>query len=97
MLETASSAIVKRQNKWSRRANQPMSMTKQEQKTFVRELIANVRADLLKQSKLIPPEWDGHELRQWIADTFQESSYTLRQDKRRYKAYRNAVACMGRL
>jgi hypothetical protein len=72
-------------------------MTKLEQRRFIRELIATVRADLLRQSVLIPDNWDGHELRQWIADRFQEASWTLRENRSRYREYRRVVAGMGRV
>ena len=72
-------------------------MRKQEQRRFIRELIRNVRSDLLKQSVLIPADWDGHELRQWIADGFQEASYTLKENRRRMRAYRQTVLIMGRV
>jgi hypothetical protein len=71
-------------------------MTKVEQRKFIRELVGNVRKDLLKQVPLIPATWDGHELRQFIADRFQESSWTLKENKRRYRDYQNDVAVMGR-
>lgn len=71
-------------------------MNKTQQRRFVRELIANVRKDLLRQLPLVPDTWDGHELRQWIADRFQESSWSLKEDRRRYRDYRNTVLTMGR-
>jgi len=72
-------------------------MTKRDQRRFVRELVMNVRRDLLKQVALFPAEWDGHEIRQFIADTFQASSYTLKRMPRRLRDYRNAVLIMGRV
>lgn len=65
-------------------------MKKTEQKRFVKELIANVQKDLLSMLPRVPEDWDGHELRQLIADRFAEASFTLKENKSRYKAYRNA-------
>jgi hypothetical protein len=59
-------------------------MTRAEQKRFIRELIGSVQKTLLDNVSKVPAEWDGHEIRQWIADKFQESSYTLKQNKSRY-------------
>ena len=45
-------------------------MTKKDQRRFVRDLsqsIANDFCDLLAAGK-IPDNWDGHELRCWLAD-----------------------------
>ena len=70
-------------------------MSKKEQRRFVRDLIRNVRADLLMRTKLIPDEWDGHELRQWIADCFQAASFTLDTMPARRRAYRNEILTRG--
>jgi hypothetical protein len=66
-------------------------MTKAQQETFITELIRNVEKDLLARVPKLPDEWDGHELRQLIADRFQEVSFTLKQNKSRYRAYKNEV------
>lgn len=66
-------------------------MNKDEQRAFVTELINNVKEDLLSNVKRVPEDWDGHELRQWIADRFQAASYTLKEQRSRYRAYKNAV------
>lgn len=67
-------------------------MTRAEQRKFVNELIANVRKELMEKMPNVPEDWDGHELREWIADTFKQCSFTLRQQKRRYRDYVNAVS-----
>jgi hypothetical protein len=67
-------------------------MTRTEQRTFIRELISNVKEDLLSNVSSVPDTWDGHELRQWIADRFAESSFSLKQNKRRYRDYRNVIS-----
>lgn len=42
----------------------------------------------------LPDEWDGHELRQLIADHFNAASFTLKQKnyKKRYRDYKNFIA-----
>jgi len=73
-------------------------VTKAEQRRFVRELVANVEEDLLRNVKNVPDNWDGHELRQWIADEFQKSSWMMKEkhNRRRYRDYRNDVLVMRR-
>lgn len=66
-------------------------MTKHEQTKFVEGLINNVKDELMSQINKLPDEWDGHELRQLIADRFAEVSFTLKNDKKRYRAYRNFI------
>ncbi len=68
-------------------------MTRTEQRRFIRELVRNVGRDLLKQVPRVPKEWDGHELRQLIADRFALASWTFREQRYRgrYRRYRNEV------
>lgn len=68
-------------------------MTKKEQRQFISELIQNVRRNMLLKVKLLPDTWDGHELRQLVADTFQGCSWTLREkhNRKRYQDYKNEV------
>lgn len=69
-----------------------------EKRRFVRELIANVQRDVLAKVPLMPEEWDGHELRRYIADKFDESAITVGRSgthghdyRARTRAYRNEV------
>ena len=66
-------------------------MTKREQARFIRELTGNVTRDLLATVPKLPDTWDGHELRQLIADRFALSSFTLKEDRRRWRAYQNTI------
>ncbi len=73
-------------------------MTEAQKETFVRELISNVQADILRRIPEMPDEWDGHELRRYIADKFDESAITVgrkgpygRDYVARTRAYRNEV------
>jgi hypothetical protein len=64
-------------------------MTHKEQRRFIRELIKNVREEILLKAKDIPKEWDGIELRWLIADHFLKSS--MRSTKSRKRNYNNEV------
>ncbi|MBL8075583.1 MAG: hypothetical protein JNL29_14540 [Nitrospira sp.] len=50
-------------------------MTKRAQRQFVGDLLRNIRHDIMGaiHSGLIPTEWDGIELREFIADKTQRS------------------------
>jgi hypothetical protein len=73
-------------------------MTKAEKETFIRELIGNVQRDILAKVEAMPEEWDGHELRRFIADKFDESAMTVGRKgfygkpyAKRTRDYRNEV------
>jgi hypothetical protein len=72
-------------------------MTPFDKATFCRELIANVQAEILANVDRFPEEWDGHELRRYIADRFEAATISLRRDRMdpryqsRMRNYRNAV------
>lgn len=69
-----------------------MALTKQEKEKFIKNLIGHVQASLLKKIDKVPEEWDGLELRLWIADTFEwERTGSMVIDKRRLKNYENEV------
>jgi hypothetical protein len=67
-------------------------MNTRDKAAFVRDLISSVRTDLLKKVSRTPEEWDGHELRQWIADSFREQAYSNVLKGKRHRDYVNAVA-----
>lgn len=62
-------------------------MTPEQQREFVSDLILAVRTKILNAD--IPAEWDGIELRQYIADQFAEQVGDM--DKRRRREYRNDI------
>lgn len=51
-------------------------MTIHEQKHFVRQLSHNIAEEIMAKidKGLIPPEWNGHELRCLLADKHEESA-----------------------
>lgn len=75
-------------------------MTKAEKRKFLRELTSNVLKDVLAKVDQMPDEWDGIELRRYLADRFEAASIKLPGSKfggerkamrSRYRAYRNEV------
>jgi hypothetical protein len=66
-------------------------VTRKQQRAFVVELIDAVRRDILRQLPRVPEDWDGHELRQLIADHFQKASFTLPRMRRRKLRYKSEV------
>ena len=68
-------------------------MNRADKERIIRGLIASVKKTVLENVARMPAEWDGFELRQYVADKFKESSpfsydATLRT---RAKNYRNEV------
>ena len=71
-------------------------MTVAEKKRFVRHLAANIVDDVLAKVTAMPEEWDGNELRQYLADRFELG--TLDFKKRmpaHYKAYKKVISVTG--
>lgn len=69
-------------------------MTKREKRVFVRELIGSVKKSVLANVDRMPDEWDGIELREYIADKFADSKAFSKGRphlKRRASDYRNEV------
>lgn len=69
-------------------------MTKQDKKKFVRDLMKSLTLDIINKVEAMPDEWDGHELRMYIAERVDNEANYLRRDKgmrKRLREYRNAV------
>lgn len=69
---------------------------------FITSLCDAVKNDALAKAENMPAEWDGHEIRRYLADKFEREAWTLgpKADKsyrRRYRAYRNEVLTRGDL
>jgi hypothetical protein len=68
-------------------------MTLEEKTQFVEDLITSVKKSILEKLPKAPGEWDGHELRQYIADCFKEQrGDLLKAGTTRFRRYVNAVA-----
>jgi hypothetical protein len=73
-------------------------MNQDAKQAFIVALIRNIQADILAKVPQMPEDWDGHELRRYIADKFAESSVTLGRPGpygkpygKRYRRYKNEV------
>lgn len=67
-------------------------MTEQERKDFICQLIESVSGDIYRRAEHMPDDWDGIELRQYIAEKFAEASYPWkRQPLSRRRAYKNEL------
>ena len=70
-------------------------MTYEQQLTFAQELIDRVKEEVLSAIAYqeTPDTWDGHELREYIAEKFSGCRSTLMREKRskRRSEYRNYV------
>lgn len=64
-------------------------MTQEEKKEFVLALSDSVLRSVLEALPRTPEDWDGHELRQLLADRFAASTY--RMTLRRKRDYENTV------
>lgn len=72
-------------------------MNTAEKVRFVRELVDSVQQEVLQKilTGVVPEEWDGIELRQYLAEKFLEATYKM--DRRRRRAYDNAIAISANL
>ena len=73
-------------------------MNATEKKKFIRELIGNLRERILENVPRMPEEWDGIELRQYVADRFMNSTILTPAElrvrphlRKRARDYRNEV------
>lgn len=65
-------------------------MNTNEKDAFVQSIIKDLQHEILKRISKMPEEWDGHEIRQFIADYYNENFIigTALQGKRK-KDYKN--------
>ena len=60
-------------------------MTNKEKRRFVREMMSTVTKEVLANIPKMPEYWNGKQLRQYIADRFQDSCMTMsKTDKHSY-------------
>lgn len=65
--------------------------TKAEKRKFIRDLTKSVTADLLQAVDKMPEEWDGVEMRTYIADKFEYQQIRELMPLKRLRAYRNEI------
>ena len=56
-------------------------MTNEQQKQLVNEFIERVRVTLLDRADRWPKQWDGHELKELVAEAFANERTRLMQEK----------------
>ena len=66
-------------------------MTKAGKQKFIAELIGNVKKELIANVPKMPEEWDGIELRQYIADKFARCVISGKMSPRRKHDYDNTI------
>ena len=68
-------------------------MNKREKTKFVRDLMGSIQKTIIKNIDRMPDEWDGSELRQYIADKTADlaGSLLMRQKGSAFKDYKNEV------
>lgn len=74
-------------------------MNQQDKKRFIRELIRHTQDAILSKVNQMPEEWDGIEIRHYVAERFMSNSFFTPNEirlrshlfKRRLKDYRNEV------
>jgi hypothetical protein len=68
-------------------------MNKKEKVDFVSSMCSSIREEIQQHiiQDRIPDEWDGHELRQLLAEKFQWETVMTDKRSRRYREYKNDV------
>ena len=67
-------------------------MKKPTQRKLIRALCNNLKNYMLEKAKDIPEDWDGHELRQWMADLSSEQYNYRHMGRTRKREYNNTRA-----
>lgn len=67
-------------------------MNAKQKRQFVRALIRGTQKAILAKVSQMPPEWDGHELRAYIADQFEANKVTVGRRDAYGRAYRQRTA-----
>ena len=68
-------------------------MKLKDKQRFIKNLTGSVAAELCSKARLMPEEWDGHELRALLAEKFASEVGSPMRDQRsrRYRDYQNEV------
>ena len=65
-------------------------MRKEEKVEFIKDIIKTVKKQILSNLDMIPDDWNGIELRQYISDMYSKT-IVVRMDKKRKRKYNNDV------
>lgn len=66
-----------------------MSMNYEQKVQFIANFMSSMQDKFMKLTPNLPEDWDGIELRHWIADSFSYECYPM--DRARKRAYENEV------
>jgi hypothetical protein len=66
-------------------------VTKAGKQKFIAELIDNVKREIITKVPQMPEEWDGIELRQYIADRFAACVISDTMSQHRKRDYNNVI------
>lgn len=66
-------------------------MAKKDQIRIIKELCAGMQRDAINLVASMPPEWDGHELRQYLADIAKNNVYGETMKGKRLRDYNNTL------
>ena len=64
-------------------------MSKKDQRRIIRELCNNLKASMRADSGRIPENWDGIELRQWLAERADQDFNYRNLSRARKRSYNN--------
>ncbi|MCK4384693.1 MAG: hypothetical protein KAW52_00375 [candidate division Zixibacteria bacterium] len=62
---------------------------------FINELINNVQMEVVERVRDMPEDWDGRELRWYIAEKFNEAIFDRDKRGKRYQDYKNFIITTG--
>lgn len=70
-------------------------MTKQQQSEIVEAFMASMLRHVRAHVPAFPEDWDGHEIKEWIAGEFLcERTTSMRNDRSRMRRFKQAAARM---
>ena len=74
-----------------------MPLEQADKRQFVIDLCDSIRDGILADidAEKVPEEWDGHELRQLIADRFADRALFRKMTGWKLREYKNAVLCQN--
>lgn len=66
-------------------------MDRNDKRRFIEDLTANIKEEIINRIPRMPEEWDGIELRRYIAEKFNELGNFGEMSRSRAKNYKNEV------
>lgn len=72
-------------------------MSKEEKAQFIENMYETLKTEALKKVELMPEDWEGWELRQFIADKASDIVWPSMADKGRKRKYTNTIRTKANL